>query len=352
MHNALSRMVGRAMAVVLLVAAISVTGLRTTTTAAAEQSLVPAEGYGFSVGAPMTWMSVVDADRELDAAAQTGATWLRVLIDWHLVEPLPGAFDWGYVDHWINGALARGMKVLGLIAYTPDWARAPGSYFSAPPLVPALYASFATKVVERYGDRVSDWEIWNEPNVPIFFGNFDNRAARYTDLLKAAYPAIKTVQPNSTVVAAGMSRAWAPDAPPIFINDMYALGAKGSFDALAMHPYVYPAGLAVDDHNGWSDVERVRQIMIANGDRDKKIWMTEIGAPTSAPSGGGVSQEEQARQITDVLWKAANSGFSGPAFIFSIRDINTADPNSDQDNFGALLTSDWQPKVAASVLAR
>jgi hypothetical protein len=351
MHIALSRMVGRPLAVVLVVAAISVAGSRTTAVAAKE-SFVPADGYGFSVGAPMTWMSIVDADRELDAAAKTGATWLRVLIDWHLVEPMPGAYNWGYVDHWINGALARGMKVLGLIAYTPDWARAPGTSFSAPPIRPVLYASFAAKVVERYGDRVSDWEIWNEPNVPIFFGNFDNRAARYTDLLKAAYPAIKAVQSNSIVVAAGMSRAWAPDAPPIFINEMYALGSKGFFDALAMHPYVYPAGLAIDDHNGWSDVERVRQIMVDNGDGDKNIWMTEIGAPTSAPWAAGVSQEEQARQITDVLWKAAHSEFSGPVFIFCIRDTNTADPNSDQDNFGALLTSDWRPKVAATVLAK
>jgi hypothetical protein len=52
------------------------------------------------------------------------------------------------------------------------------------------------------------------------------------------------------------------------------------------------------------------------------------------------------------LWKASESGLSGPAFIFSIRDVNTAEQDDEQDNFGALLTSDWQPKVAAGVLAR
>jgi hypothetical protein len=41
-----------------------------------------------------------------------------------------------------------------------------------------------------------------------------------------------------------------------------------------------------------------------------------------------------------------------PAFIFSVRDVNTADQDNEQDNFGALRTSDWQPKVAARVLAR
>jgi hypothetical protein len=349
MHRAMSRIVARAAIVVLLIAAMTVTGQRSMT---AEAVTPPQDGYGFSVGAPMTYMSNVDADRELDAVAKTNATWLRVLIDWHLVEPMPGAFDWGYVDHWVNGARQRGLNVLGLIAYTPDWARAPGSYFSAPPVDPSTYAAFAAKVVQRYGDRVTNWELWNEPNVPLFFGHVPDRAARYTELLKAAYPAIKESQPNSTVIAAGLSRAWAPDDPPTFVNAMYQRGAKGSFDAMAMHPYVYPNGLAVDDHNGWSDVERVHRLMVDNGDGAKKIWMTEIGAPTSAPSAAGVSQDEQARQITDILWKASESGFSGPAFIYSIRDVDTADRDSEQDNFGALLTSDWQPKVAAGVLAR
>jgi hypothetical protein len=349
MHIALSRIIGRAMAVTLLTAGMSVPG---THIGNAEALLVPTDGYGFSVGGPMTWMSDVDADRELDAAARAGATWIRVLISWDRVEPMPGAFDWGYVDHWINGTRARGMKVLGVIAYTPDWARLPGSDFTAPPADPALFASFASTVAQRYGDRVSNWEIWNEPNVPYFFGYLEDRAAPYTDLLKAAYPAIKSVQPHSTVVVAGMSRADGPDAPPVFINEMYALGAKGSFDALAMHPYVTPTGLPADELNGWSDVERVRQIMVDNGDADKKIWMTEFGAPTSEPSAGGVSQEEQAKQITDVLARAATSGFSGPAFIYSIRDENTAIRDNDYYNWGALLTSDWQPKFTSNVLRK
>ena len=65
-------------------------------------------------------------------------------------------------------------------------------------------------------------------------------------LLQAAYPAIKLVQPDSTVLAAGLSPAVGVDAPPNFVNDMYIAGAKGYFDAIAMHPYVYPGGIAKD----------------------------------------------------------------------------------------------------------
>jgi hypothetical protein len=118
-----------------------------------------------------------------------------------------------------------------------------------------------------------------------------------------------------------------------------------------MHPYVFPHGLQADTLNGWSDVERVRALMVANGDGDKKIWMTEMGAPTSAPSAEGVSEQEQAKQIVDGLRKAAQTPYSGPAFIFCIRDTDSADRDDREANFGIVKT-DWTPKVAASVLAR
>ncbi|SDZ95345.1 MULTISPECIES: cellulase family glycosylhydrolase [unclassified Mycobacterium] len=314
--------------------------------------VVPDAGYGFSVGAPQSWMSDADADRELDAVARTRAEWMRVLIDWHIVEPVKGQYNWHYVDHWVNGSKKRGLKVLGLIAYSPTWARAPGSYFSAPPVNPADYAAFVMAVVQRYGDRVAHWEIWNEPNLPLFFGFTDNRAAVYTELLKAAYPAIKAIQPDATVIAAGLSRATGSDAPTKFLADMYANGARKFFDATAMHPYVFPGGIAEDGDNGWSDLVRVHDLMTVNGDGDKKVWMTELGASTCAPQARGVSQDEQARQILQVLSGVAGAGWSGPAFIFAVRDTDTAKRDDLESNFGALLTSDWKPKYTAAVLAR
>jgi polysaccharide biosynthesis protein PslG len=339
---------GRRVAALLLVASMTVAGCRT----AAAQPVVPADGYGFSVGASQIWMSAEDADRELDAAARTDARWIRVHIDWHAIEKVKGQFDWGYVDHWIDGARARGVRVLGLITNTPDWAKAPGTALYAPPTDPADYAAFAANVVRRYSDRVSDWEVWNEPNLPRFLGYAERQAAVYVGLLKAAYPAIKVVQPNSTVMSAGLSPALGVDAPANFLNDMYTNGAKGYFDAVAMHPYVFPGGIAADTDHGWSDLARAHDVMTVHGDGDKKIWMTEFGAPTSAPTAEGVSQEEQAKQILDVLAGVAATGWSGPAFIYSIRDLDTANPDDREDNFGALLTSDWQPKYTAGVLAR
>jgi hypothetical protein len=313
---------------------------------------IPAAGYGFGSGSWMLALSPGDLNRELDAVAQTGATWLRVLIDWNTAEPAPGQYHWGVFDRIIDAARSRGLQVLGLIAFTPGWARAPGSFFTAPPTNPDTFASFARAVVGRYGSRVSHWEIWNEPNLPLFFGFSSDRAQRYTEILKAAYPAIKSAQPQSTVVAAGLTRGLGPDSPPAFLEAMYAAGAQPYFDAAAMHPYVFPGGLAEDPENGWSDVARVHDVMAAHGDGQKMIWMTELGAPTSSPAAEGVSQEGQSRQILDVLAAAAQLGYSGPAFIYSIRDVDSNASWNREANFGALLTSDWQPKVTARALAR
>lgn len=312
----------------------------------------PAAGYGFSEGSAMLDLNPTDLNRELDAVAKTNASWLRVLFDWNKAEPSPGQYNWEVFDRVVNAASARGLRVLGNIAFSPGWARSGFSFFTAPPKDPGAFAGFTKAVVSRYGSRINSWEIWNEPNLPLFFGFSGDRPQIYTNLLKAAYPAIKSVQPNSTVVAAGLSRSGGGDAPPAFLNAMYDAGAGGYFDAAAMHPYVFQGGMAADPENGWSDVARVRDVMVAHGDGGKKIWMTELGAPTSAPNAEGVSQAEQAQQITDLLGAISQLGYAGPAFVYSIRDTDSGAQWNREANFGALLTSDWEPKAAAAVLAR
>ena len=312
----------------------------------------PADGYGFGAGATTDYLPIGDVDRELDAVSKTGASWLRILIDWNRIEPVKGQYDWSRLDDLVERARRHNLNVLGVIAFTAQWARPPGSFFTAFPVNPADYGHFAATVVARYADRVSHWELWNEPNLPLFSGYTTGNAGRYTELLKAAYPAIKAVQGDSTVVAAGLSRKLGPDSPPGFMEQMYAAGAGGFFDAAAAHPYVFPGGLAADPENGWSDLGRLRDVMVAHGDGGKKIWITELGAPTSDPTAEGVSQAEQAQQIINVLAAVAGTGYSGPAFIYSIRDIDTSNRADRESNFGALLTTDWQPKATAASLAR
>ncbi|GGF32450.1 hypothetical protein GCM10007298_30420 [Williamsia phyllosphaerae] len=324
-----------------------------TVPSASAAPLAPSAGYGFSGGADLLALSQGDLNRELDAVAATGARWLRVGVDRSQIETGPGVYNWSTSDRVINAARARGLTVLAVIAYTP-LLQGGGLLRTAPPANVNDFAVFTSRAAQRYQGRVSNWEIWNEPNLPLFFGNVPNPALKYTQLLRAAYPAIKRVQPRATVIAAGLSRQIGALSPPAFINAMYRYGAKGFFDAAAMHPYTFPGGLRANQENGISDIAVVHGIMSRNGDGGKKIWFTEFGAPTNGPRFGGNTPIQQRDQIRDTLAFLARLPYSGPAFIYSIRDT-AGDPQSlanRETRFGALLTYDYKRKPTFDLLRR
>ena len=73
-------------------------------------------------------------------------------------------FTWNRADVAVDQARSHGINVLATLDYTPAWARTNQTSDHYPPDDPDTYATFAKTTVQRYHDRVHDWEIWNEPN--------------------------------------------------------------------------------------------------------------------------------------------------------------------------------------------
>ena len=93
---------GAVMVTVMLVSLVTATPLPANASVVA-----PPDGYGFGQGAAPLFTSFEDTTRELDAVAKTGATWLRVLVDWSKIEGTRGQYDWAYLDNIVNAARAR-----------------------------------------------------------------------------------------------------------------------------------------------------------------------------------------------------------------------------------------------------
>ena len=113
--------------------------------------------------------------------------------------------------------------------------------------------------------------------------------------------------PTRPMLRAGIVAAAAVTGPLAITGTAMAapsvsLDSNATWDRLAMCESTQ--NWDADTGNGWSNVLRMREVMLANGDGGKKIWMTEIGAPT-CDCHDGVSQVEQAKQINDVLAAAA-----------------------------------------------
>ncbi|CAN5116908.1 N/A [soil metagenome] len=314
---------------------------------------VPEDGYGFADGMSILSLSPRALKRELDAVALTGATWLRVPVNWSQIEQRPGRYQWATLDRVVRAARRHDLTILANVSYAPPWARAFFSDASAPPQDPATYAAFCERVAKRYRTRIRHWEIWNEPNLDAFFGGSRTHASapeRYTRLLKPAYRAIHRAQRRPVVVAGALSAATNSSTSysmSRFVERMYAAGARGHFDALALHPYT-GSGTETARQRVYRDVRRVRRLMVDHRNQGKQIWWSELGHSTWT---GGVSLQRQRALILDQLRAAADRSYVGPAFVYAIRDSGN-DPAAVRDNFGSLLTHDFEPKPLARSLHR
>jgi hypothetical protein len=159
--------------------------------------------------------------------------------------------------------------------------------------------AYCDEVKSYVNPHVDAYEIGNEPNLDWTWseGTSKLRAANpfeYTEVLKTAYRCIKEVQPDALVIAAGMATTgpYSPTQPHplhpavwndlMFIEKMYAYGAKGHFDALGTHPHGFaysPAEAPNAANSGlvFRRAEQQRAIMVAHEDEDTPMWATEWG---------------------------------------------------------------------------
>lgn len=161
---------------------------------------------GISPGASVFLYDVSDLQTDMAAIVDSGATWVRIDIDWSVIEPRPGRFDWRATDRAIEAARDNGLRVLGLLTYSPGWARSAGVSSHAPPRVDADFTRFVVEAGARLGGAVEAWEVWNEPNLPDFWEPRPD-PARYATLLAAASEALRSVDEEMIVVTGGLGPA-------------------------------------------------------------------------------------------------------------------------------------------------
>lgn len=312
----------------------------------------PLAGVGISPGQAILWTDDATLHADLDAVAASGAGWVRLDVDWPAVEPAAGQRDWAAVDRAVTAARDRHLRVLGLLAYTPQWARPPGTSTHAPPLDPAAFAAFAGAAAARYRHSVAAWEVWNEPNLPDFWEPRPDPAA-YAALLVRTAAAVRAADPGTTVLTGGLAPAHtdgAGVAPGDFLDAVYAAGAGGAFDAVGLHPYSYPALPDDTGTGGWNSFVRlpeVHAVMAGRGDGAKAVWLTEFGAPTGTGE-GAVDPARQALILQRGFAEARRLPFVGPVFVYALRDAGT-DPGDREQNFG-VLSAAGTPKPAWDVL--
>ncbi len=305
--------------------------------------------------------------------------WVKQQIEWFRFERAKGQIDWGMMDMIVNTGDAKGVKVMFSIVKAPHWARPPHTDFSVegPPQNPQDYADFVRAVAARYcGRSLKAIEVWNEQNLHYEWGNEPIDPARYMQLLKAAYTAIKQVCPSMIVISGALTPTGAP--PPLAMDDfayleaMYQHGLRQYSDAIGAHPSGYNVppdatgchpnvqtfrGPCENPHHSWSfrqTMEGYRNIMVKYGDANKRIWPTEFGwasNPNPVPGyeyAADNTLEEQAQFTVRAYQMMKNWGWVGVAFLWNL-NFKVVAPGSEQAQWG-IVAQDWSPLPAFNAL--
>ena len=119
---------------------------------------------------------------------------VRIGIDWSVVEPVRGRFDFGdpRVQGWVDGAHAAGLHVFAGLGNPPDWA-APCA--SCMPYSLSDWYGYVFHVISQFKYLGTDitFGIWNEPNLGKFL--FPSSPDLYGDLFDYADMARRDANP-------------------------------------------------------------------------------------------------------------------------------------------------------------
>lgn len=282
---------------------------------------------------------------------------VRTTFDWGQIEPAPGVWDFTASDALIGAAASRGIRVLPLLYGVPEWLSADPARAPADPSQRTQWARFVRRLVARYGpagdfwrqrpaDRaIRGWQVWNEPNLGIFWRPRP-APARYVALLKTTARAIRSLDAGARIVAAGLAPVQGGVGPAEFLRAMYAVpGARRAFDVAALHPYSFE--LRQLRHQ----VAEIRAVMRFGGDEAKPLRITEIGVASTAelPTRFDRGPRGQARflhQAFNLMASARGRWRIAGVDWFSWRDGPREDPNCAFCRNSGLIDAEGRAKPA------
>lgn len=314
---------------------------------------------GLQLGVNSTLAFEGNAERRAATVAairdHLGASIVRDSLLWHKVEPVEGERDWSSPDGVVEDLREAGIEPLMVVLGSPPWANAQpestaGHYLHVPPTGPALdawlerYVDFLTEAVERYEGVVRRWEIWNEPNLAVFWRPRPDVAA-YRQVYTTLRATILRADPAAEVAVGGLGALVVASRPDVsgltFLRNLTRTTAP--IDNVAIHAYTtddHAPGIHIPGEKNFDDIGRVGDKLAAERGRPS-VWLTEWGWSSTA-----VGEERQARYVDRSL------AIVERRYPYVELATYFAEVDRRPDLFQGLLGQDLAPKPAARAFRR
>jgi O-antigen ligase len=348
-------------ALLLLISATSLYAARSSrqyqqrgTTVDFPQPVQGAESLLAAVNVSLEQYDDATLDARLNDLASHGVRYVRQEFRWTDMEPAQGQMNWVASDRIFAAARRNHIQVLADLLTTPVWVRADSgsgqspAVETMPPRNPQNFAAFARAFAQRYDKPIVDgtpailaYQVWDEPNLSAAWGNGIISPVGYLKLLRAAGGAIKSVHPAARIVLAGLAPTVEQSdvnlSPELYLRKLYDAGGRDAFDIAAAKPYGFD--LPPDDRRASTDVMNfsrtilIRDEMVAHGDGQKALWLTQWGWNAQLPDWNGqpsiwgnVSETEQAQYTTQAVQRVAREWYwVGAMFLSTLQPSGGTD---------------------------
>jgi hypothetical protein len=281
--------------------------------------------------------------QRLEWMERLGIDWDRCDLWWHVVEPKPGQWNFSRSDQVFDALEAAGVQWYPILCYGANWFPAGHNAPLTDPEI-AGFTNYVQQVVRRYRGRAPLWSVWNEPNISEFW-NPTPDAAAYMRLLKAAYQAIKSADPEALVAAPAIAPLGPWDRS--FVEGLYRHDFKRHYDVFDYHYYrnTAPEGEVP------AELAEIQAVMRRNSD-SKPIIISESGVSTLALINQGLTaQAADQRQAALVVRNQLLCLALGVErfFYFDLQNWYDDRPSEWGSQLG-LVTAAGKPKPAFEAL--
>ena len=316
------------------------------------------------VNAQFHWFPPEVYKRQMQALHALGLSWVRLGLQWELLEPEPGKFRYDVLDPIVDAMRDDGLQPEVYLVGSASFATtAPASAREFrdqyPPRDDDEYARTLAGLAQRY-PSVAAWQVWNEPNLPGFWRPHEDPDG-YARLFLASAKALRAAVPDKPVVLGGFA----------YFGEMGVLGGS-MIDAIAAralaaqanstlpqidppvvayHPYtLYPEGSKPTSREFLDKSNKLNAHLRTLG--VKQIWADEWGWSSYA----GPKEEQPIigsdAQADFLLRRVALTSALDfdRVFLFTLSDLDQR--ASVRDRSYGLLDLAAQPKPAYLALQR
>jgi hypothetical protein len=304
-----------------------------------------------------TTMEIIRNDFEF--LKEHDVKFLRISFGWDAIESKKGTYDWLFWDDYVNMAVDDyGITLVPYICYIPMWNSTGANdtifYWNYPPKDYEAYGDFVKALVNRYKDKIKTWELWNEPDIWIYWQGSKKDFAKF---LKIGAEAVREADPEAKIVFPGIAY------DPYFVMEMFRdYKLSEYFDIVNCHNYYETWHRhAIEEITTY--INELQDVIWRYGN-NQTIWMAEVGYSTFR-KGARVSDsysayyeyehtpEYQAKQLFKTLTLIASTGNVDAVAWYEIKDLPPSENvigDNDNNRYLGVAYADYKPKPAAKAL--